>query len=157
MATIRRITILAALVTLTSCARTEEPVATQATAQMPDHSCPMMVEGTEVSVVDTETGVGMVFTTAGDVAALRERVQRMAAMHRQMSGDMAGHEQMGHEAMAMPEADVEVRAVERGALLHLTPRDPAQLANLRQHARTHADQMASGRCPMMEHRMPMGT
>lgn len=159
MAIIQRVTLLVALLASTACAQKQVSGAAQASASMPAHSCPVMVEGTQVSAVDTQGGAGILFTTTGDVADLRQRVQRMAAMHEQMDHSSMDHRQMGHDDMMMPEADVEVRSVEGGALLQLTPRDPMQLANLRQHVRTHATQMANGSCPMMTmgHRIPSGT
>ncbi len=70
--------------------------------------CPMVVQGTDVAVADTEGGVALTFTTAaGDVADLRTSVQHMAGMygmHRGQGGMMwhhmggagMGHGGMGH-------------------------------------------------------------
>ncbi len=64
--------------------------------------CPMAVQGTDVSVVDTEGGVALTFTTdAGDVADLRTRVRNMARMyemHRGQDGGMMWHH-MGDSGM----------------------------------------------------------
>jgi hypothetical protein len=60
-----------------------------------------------------------------------------------MQGGMMGG------GMMMPPATARSEEIEGGARLVLTPRDPAELANLREHVHQHAEQMASGRCPMM--------
>jgi hypothetical protein len=115
--------------------------------------CPMAVEGTTVRAEDVEGGAAIVFTTTGDVAELRRRVAHMADMHNQHHGDGHGHMMGMHGMMAggmmMPPATARSEEIEGGARLVLTPRDPAELANLRQHVHQHAEQMASGRCPMM--------
>jgi len=134
--------------------------------------CPMAVAGTRLTVDDTEAGVAMVFTTTGDVADLRARVRRMAEMHARMSGMMGGgmhggmkdggmhggmkdggmHGGKGGGMMGMVPSEANAVDIDGGARLELRPRDPNQLAELRAHARTHAQQMASGQCPMMGER-----
>jgi hypothetical protein len=80
-----------------------------------------------------------------------------------MGGAMMGHDMadtcpMAVEGTAARAEDVQGGAalsftttgdVEGGARLILTPRDPADLPELRQHAREHAEKMASGQCPML--------
>ncbi len=65
--------------------------------------CPMVVQGADVTVADTEGGAALTSTTdTGDVADLRTRVQHMAqmyAMHHGQTGMMwhpMGGEGMGH-------------------------------------------------------------
>jgi hypothetical protein len=139
----------------------------------------MQVEGTTVSAEDVESGVALSFTTSGDVAELRRRVARMAEMHghpgehhghamamhgrEAAAGDVGGHAHgpkrgsagqhqggMMSGAMMMPPAAARSEEIEGGARIVLTPRDPADLPRLREHARHMAERMASGTCPMME-------
>ncbi len=70
--------------------------------------CPMVVQGAEVTVTDTEGGVALTFTTgAADVADLRTRVQRMAQMYEQHHGQSGimwhhmGGKGMGHSGPGM--------------------------------------------------------
>lgn len=128
--------------------------------------CPMVVEGADVAVSDTEGGVTLTFTTeAGDVADLRARVQHMAAMyemHRGQRGMMWHHMGgqgrgrggpvmgMGHMAGRgpMPAATATVAEVDKGARLELRPTDASQLESLREHARWHQERMETGECWM---------
>jgi len=128
-------------------------------------SCPMKVEGTTASVSDTGDGVAISFTTStGDVAELRRRVHHMAEMHDRHHGTM-GQGMMGgkNEAAPSPGASSPKKPkkmmmvpstaiandVEGGARIVLVPKDPARLAELRQHARDHVGRMSRGECPMM--------
>jgi hypothetical protein len=43
--------------------------------------CPVEIDGTSVTVEDTDTGAALVFVTTGDVAEVRRRVARWAAAH----------------------------------------------------------------------------
>lgn len=45
------------------------------------NDCPMLLEGTTLKAADVEGGASLTFTTTGDVAALRERVHKLAEMH----------------------------------------------------------------------------
>ena len=64
-----------------------------------------------------------------------------------MGGD---HEKgMMGGGMMMPPATARSEEIEGGARLVFTPKDPADLSKLREHARQHAEKMASGQCPMM--------
>ena len=51
--------------------------------------------------------------------------------------------------MMTPAATASVEDIEGGARLVLRPKDPAQLAALREHVHKKAEQMAGGECPMM--------
>ena len=115
--------------------------------------CPMEVPDTKVSAEDTQDGVAVTFTTTGDVSQLRQRVHHMAEMHEHMmQGGMSGSASMGSDhMMKMVPSTARAEDIEGGARIVLTPKDPAQLAELRAHAHEHASQMASGHCPMMEH------
>lgn len=133
--------------------------------------CPMVVQGTDVSVVDTDGGVALAFTTdAGDVAELRTRVRSMAqmyGMHRGQGGMMWHHmggagmghggrgmggAGMGHMAGRgpMPAASDTVTDTDQGARLELRPTDPSQLEDLREHVRWHQQRMRSGECWMLQ-------
>lgn len=122
--------------------------------------CPMKVEGTTAFVSDTSDGVAISFTTStGDVAELRRRVHHMAEMHDRHHG-MMGEGTMGGRNEAAPPgapapknmmvpATATATDVEGGARIVLVPKDPARLAELRQHARDHVGRMSRGECPMM--------
>ena len=126
-------------------------------------SCPMAVAGTTARAEELEGSAALAFTTTGDVAELRQRVAHMAEMHEKhhgeghgamMSGAMTSgdaDEGMGRESkgMMMPPSTARSEEIEGGARLILTPRDPADLPKLREHAHQHAEKMASGQCPMM--------
>jgi hypothetical protein len=132
--------------------------------------CPMTVAGTKARAEDVDGGAALAFTTTGDVAELRRRVAHMAEMHEQhhgeghgamMGGDegkgmmgggegmMGGGEGMMGEGKGMPPATARSEEIDGGARLVFTPRDPADLPKLREHAHQHAEKMASGQCPMM--------
>ena len=97
----------------------------------------------------------MAFTTTGDVAELRRRVARMAEMHDQHHGEGHGsktgmHAGEMHDGMKMPPSTARSEDIEGGARLVFTPRDPTDLAKLREHTRQHAEKMALGHeCPML--------
>jgi hypothetical protein len=131
--------------------------------------CPMVVEGADVAVADTDEGVALTFTTeeAGAVGDLRTRVQHMARMygmhagHRGMmwhhmggQGRDRGGSGMGMGHMAgrgpMPAATTTVTEVDKGARLELRPTDAAQLEHLREHARWHQQRMETGECWMLQ-------
>jgi hypothetical protein len=142
--------------------------------------CPMMIDPatTQVTTTNTSDGAAMVFTTTGDVNALRAQVRQMADMHNRMKGmhggamhegmhggmqqgggmqhgDMHGSGMHGgamqHEGMRMEmvPSHATVEDVPGGARLLLVPEDRSQLATLQQQARMHADMMKKGQCPMM--------
>jgi hypothetical protein len=116
---------------------------------------------------DVDGGAALTFTTTGEVAELRHRVAHRAEMHAKHHGEGHGgrmgagaregmmgggaHEGMmvEHKGRMMPPSTARSEEVEGGARLIITPRDPADLAKLREHAREHAEKMASGQCPMM--------
>lgn len=130
-------------------------------------ACPMEVPGTTVSAQDVEGGVALAFTTSSpQVDEVRRRVQHMAAMTEgegiddtqgKTPAETGEHEGM-HEGMhegakeeTAPLAEVVDSAtaenIENGARLTLRTDDPAELAQLRQRAREHAQMMARGECP----------
>ena len=144
------------------------PVAGGGTMQELRAGCPMVVEGADVDVTDTEGGIALTFTTeAGDVADLRARAQHMARMyemHRGQRGFMWHHMggqgrphggpgmDMGHmaERGLMPAATATVTELEKGARLELRPTDAAQLESLREHTRWHQQRMETGECWMLQ-------
>ncbi len=136
--------------------------------------CPMAVQGTTVRADDPEGAAAMVFTTPGNVAELRRRVALMAEMHNHRMGMHGARGGMGPHAhgesddggepshrgamqggmkgggmMMMPPSATKSEDVEGGARLVFTPRDPAELSNVREHVHQHAERMTSGQCPMM--------
>ena len=111
--------------------------------------CPMGVPGTQIAVADVDGGIGVTFTTSGDVADLRARVHPMAEMHAsRVSGEHAGMMSGMHMQMVPSRAVAE--DIDGGARVVLTPNDPAQLDALRAQANQHADMMRRGECPMMK-------
>lgn len=85
---------------LWSCSKNDAPKSEQTGSQAQEHpsaqmpaaggdmmqqlrsGCPMVVDGAEVAVADSEEGVALTFTTeAGDVGDLRARVRHMAQMY----------------------------------------------------------------------------
>jgi hypothetical protein len=124
--------------------------------------CPMAVAGTSARAEDVDGGAAIAFTTTGDVAELRRRVAHMAEMHTRHHG--AGHGPMGDsskmgmmgDGMMMPSAHARSEDIDAGARIVLTPNAPADLAQLREHTRQHAEKMASGQCPMMSMHEGMG-
>ena len=127
---------------------------------------PMNVPGTTVSAADTANGETLVFTTTGDVAALRSRVRSMAAMHDQhhaaggthdgmmgggMTGGMMGSGKGMDGRVMMPPSTATVTDVENGASIALTPVAPADLLQLQTAVRTHAKHMQQEGCGKMAH------
>lgn len=126
-------------------------------------ACPIALPGTTARAEDVDGGAALAFTTTGDVAELRRRVARMAEMHDEHHGEGHGaqkgmhagemHEMHGgqmHGGMMMPPSTARSEDIEGGARLVFTPRDPTDLAKLREQTRQHAEKMASGhQCPMM--------
>lgn len=109
-----RVMIAALVVGAVACGGSKGTAGTTTTAErepMEDPTCPVTIPGTSVAVEDTATGAAMVFVTTGDVAALRERVAALAAMHNEHHGKMGalpdgseggsgGHVHGGHEGHA---------------------------------------------------------
>ena len=129
--------------------------------------CPMAVSGTKVLAADTPTGETLTFSTTSpdQVADLRTRVHALADMHNrhEAAGATHAHEGMmggggdtGSGPAGGPMADMQpppatatAEDTDAGARLVLTPKDPAQLAQLQSAVRAHADMMQQGRCGMM--------
>ena len=141
-------------------------------AQAPGHSgpmmsaCPMNVSGTKVSAIDAANGETLVFTTTGDIAALRSQVRSMAEMHNQhqaagkthdgmmgggMTGGMMGSGKGMEGKMMMPPSKATVVDVENGASIALTPIAPADLHQLQTAVRAHAQHMQQNGCGKMAH------
>jgi hypothetical protein len=111
-------------------------------------NCPMNLQGTSVAVTDTPTGVAVAFTTKPEnVAELRKRVERMAAMH---SGEPSSTAMMQGRMIA---GTAVYEAIENGAKLTLTPKDPSKLAEFRAQVRAHVEKMQKGECSMMHEMM----
>jgi len=72
-------------------------------------------------------------------------------------GGMQGGMGMTGGGMMPPPSTARSEEVEGGARLVLTPRDPAELARLREHVGQHSEMMASGRCPMMSNQHGQGS
>jgi hypothetical protein len=123
---------------------TEKPSGAKMGMQMMMNDCPMTVSGTTLTTSDTDAGIAINMTTqTGNVLELRNRVERMAAMH---SG-AASNEGMTRSEM-LP-GTVTYEPIENGARLTLVPKDPEKLAAFRNQVRAHVDQMKKGKCSMM--------
>lgn len=113
-------------------------------------SCPMKLDGTSVAVADTATGVTVSITTKPEnVIELRKRVEQMATMH-SANPDHPSAPMM--QGQMMP-GTVKYEAIENGARLTLTPKDPAKLAEFRKQVRAHVEMMQKGECSMMRDMM----
>ena len=109
-------------------------------------NCPMRLEGTSISAADTATGVALSFTTKPEnVAELRKRLEQMATMH-STTADRPSTAMM--QGQMMP-GTIKYEAIENGARLTLTPKDPAKLEEFRKQVRTHVETMQKGECSMM--------
>ncbi len=117
--------------------------------------CPMQIKGTTASAEDVEGGAAIKFTTTGDVAEVRSRIVKMAAMHTSMHSGGMGAGMAGDGGMAMMKgemmaATVKVDDIEGSARVVFTPTDATKLDALRAEVRDHATtMMAAGDCPMM--------
>lgn len=128
-------------------------------------SCPMLVDGVELVVSDTDGGVALSFmTNTPDIADLRVRVRAMAELYETHQGQgpmmwqqMGGHGRgrgmgigLGMENMEgndpMPVVTTTVTDTENGARIELRPVDPSQLGALREHIGQHQQRMGSGEC-----------
>jgi hypothetical protein len=114
-------------------------------------NCPLNVEGTNVAVMDTSTGIEITFaTTAGEpaVTELQRRVE-LAKMH---SGDLKLRDMMA--GLILP-GDVEYESAPDGARLTLTPKDPNRVNAFRAQVREYVEHMKNGKFLMMERMMKM--
>lgn len=107
--------------------------------------CPMEVPGTTAQAEDVDGGAALTFKTAQDAAELRKRVAQMAEKHNKMAGGGM------HGGMMLPPSDARSEDVEGGARLVFTPQKPETLGELRDKVKKHAADMASHKCPMMQH------
>jgi hypothetical protein len=121
--------------------------------------CPMSVPGTEVAASEVVNGEALTFTTGGDVAELRTRVQAMAKIHNEhhadagrrpgmMAGGMAGSGNAMSGASIPPSWAV-VTEVERGAILVIVPNAAGDLEELQAAIRASAERMKKNGCEMM--------
>lgn len=153
----RRLTVLAVLAPVALFAARSQTPQTEPKPGMPMPgmsmmmNCPMSLQGTSVAVADTPTGVTVSLTTKPEnVAELRRRVEQMAAMHTPGASSPPSDAMMqGH----MMPGTVKYEAIENGARLTLSPRDPAKLAEFRKQVRAHVERMQKGECSMMEDMM----
>jgi hypothetical protein len=115
-------------------------------------SCPMTIPDAAIAVNDSVDGIHVAFSTkSGDVAELRRRVEGMAQMHNDASsGTMMSGNMMAGKMIPFT---LKYEETSDGARLTLTPKDPAQLPELRTQVRAHAEQMQKGDCSMMQSMM----
>ena len=112
-------------------------------------ACPMNLEGTSVVATDTATGVALTITTTKpeNVAELRRRAEQMATMH---AVDRPSESMM--QGQMLP-GTIKYEAIQNGARLTLTPKDPSKLAEFRKQVRAHVERMQKGDCNMMHDMM----
>ena len=134
---------LALLAACGSAAPATAPATATATARVAsDPSCPVTVPGTSVAVEDTATGAALVFVTTGDVAAMRQRVVALAAMHVHRDGPRAA---MG--MMIETPSMATVLDIPGGARVAFDA-SPDDVAPLQAELHAHAEHLASGTCRM---------
>lgn len=113
-------------------------------------SCPMTIEGASVGISDSVDGVHVaIMTKTGDVAELRHRIEAMAKMH----GDMPNGSMPNMMSGKIVPFTVKYEEVQDGARLTFTPKDPAQLSELRTQVRAFAEKMKTNDCSMMQNMM----
>lgn len=134
--------------------------------EMMKKMCPMQVEGTTSQVVKLDKAVAMDFTTTGDVAELRQRVQKMAQKHEKMhsEGGMKGQrgengkmmkgqmtEEQKQMMQMMADATVATSQIDGGTRMTFTPKDVTKTDSLYQMMQKHSQMMdEKGQCPMMQ-------
>ena len=116
-------------------------------------NCPMMLDSTDVAVVDTPAGIAVTITTTKpeNVAELQRRVQQMSVMHNTLHESKAPNEAMMQGRM-MP-GNITYEAIPNGARLTLAPKDPANISEFRAQVRAHVERMKEGNCSMMRDMM----
>jgi hypothetical protein len=111
-----------------------------------DNACPMTL-GSEIAAADTPDGIALTFTTKpANVAELQRRIEMWAMMR---TGVQTPPMMQGYR---MP-ATVKYEAIENGARLTLTPRDPAKLPEFRARVQARVEEMKKGDCRMMREMM----
>jgi hypothetical protein len=121
--------------------------------------CPMSVTGTAVVASDAVNGEALTFTTGGEVAELRTRVQAMAKIHNEhhadagarpgmVSGGMRGSGNAMNGA-SMPPSWATVTDVERGAIIVFVPNAAGDLEAVQAAIRASAERMQKNGCEMM--------
>jgi hypothetical protein len=113
--------------------------------------CPIDMKDTDVAVLDTPTGVVLTLTTQPEkVADLQRHVERMSAMHPTHMNETMMRDRMMPEMMP---GTVKYEAIENGARLTLTPKDPAKLTEFQTQVRARVEVMKKGNCSMMQNMM----
>lgn len=102
--------------------------------------CPMHVEGTTLSVEDTETGVAMMFMNEASAAQVQDRAMKMAEHH-----DTA----MQHHGSKLPKYTLQAEKAEKGAKLMLNAEDPATVKDLQTMVKERHQAQGDKKCPMM--------
>ncbi len=134
--------------------------------EMMKKMCPMQVEGTTSQVVKLDNAVAMDFTTTGDVAELRQRVQKMAQKREKMHGEGGMKGQQGEKGkmmkgqmteeqkqmmQMMSDVTVETTQIDGGTRMSFTPKDATKTDSLFQMMQKHSQMMnEKGQCPMMQ-------
>lgn len=133
------------LALLLSCV-SDPPIANPASRKAPDASavdaCPLGVAGTRIALEDSKTapnGIDVTFTTRPESqdrlrARAREQAERRGPGSREGRGHDGAHglhHEHGMRLWDLPASKVEVRDVERGVVLTLTPIGDTTRADLR--------------------------
>lgn len=136
-----------------------EPSTTEAAPGNPTtmaSTCPMDVEGAQVTTATIDSGIALVFTTlTGDATDLRTRVRQMASDIEINGLMMKSQSSTGQTAgmatsMGTMAADVSVNVVDvdHGAKIEIKAKDAAKLDQLRNDARQEVSQLQTGQCPV---------
>jgi hypothetical protein len=121
----------------------------------------MSVAGTHVSAAEVVSGEMLTFTTTGDVAELRTRVHRMAAVHDERRANAGAREgamtggmmEPGHAVSGtmMPPSRATATDVEGGSSIVLEPSSPADLDKLRIAVQMRAQRLEQSGCGTTGH------
>jgi len=118
--------------------------------------CPATLPGTEISTLNTSTGIAVTFTaSSGNVAELQKRVEQMANMQERMadSTNMKDMPMGTPTAQSMLAGDVTYEVLAKGARLTFKPKDQTKLEEFRKQIESRVEMMKKGDCTMMGNMM----
>jgi hypothetical protein len=115
----------------------------------------MRLDGTEtVTTADTPDGIALTFTTQfGDMAELRSRLKRLAAMHNTNANNRMMQCDLFSAVVDYEEAPGGARLTLTPDPLTLMPEEPFELDMFRTFVRVAVEQMKTGDCLMMREMM----
>ena len=119
-------------------------------------TCPMDVEGAQVTTATIDNGIALVFTTlTGDATDLRTRVRQMASdieinglMMKKSTTTTTTTGTAGAMGTMAAVVSVNVVDVDHGAKIEIKAKDAAKLEQLRSDARQEVSELQGGQCPV---------